>query len=110
CFIELDELAVDACAHEALAAELLEHLRMLAFASLDHWCDQYDRRPVRQREHLIDHLTYGLRGEIDTVIGATRCAHAGKQQAQMVVDLRDRSDRRTRIVRGRLLLDRDRGR
>ena len=35
---------------------------------------------------------------------------AGVEDAQVVVDLGDRADRRARVDRGRLLLDRDRGR
>src|SRR5690606_22090882 len=41
---------------------------------------------------------------------AARLADAGVEQAQVVVDLGDGADGRARIVRGRLLLDRDRRR
>ena len=41
---------------------------------------------------------------------AVRLAHARPQQAQVVVDLGDRADRRARVARGRLLVDRDRRR
>ena len=41
---------------------------------------------------------------------AVRRAGARVEQAQVVVDLGDRADRRARIVAGRFLLDRDRGR
>ena len=67
-------------------------------------------RAFGQLQHLIDHLADGLRRQIDAVIRAARSADARKQQAQVVVDFGDGADRRTRIVRGRLLLDRDRGR
>jgi len=39
-----------------------------------------------------------------------RHAHAREQHAEVVVDLRDGADGRARILRGGLLLDRDRGR
>src|SRR5205085_8663903 len=42
--------------------------------------------------------------------GTVRRAGAREQQAQVVVDLRDRSDGGARIVAGGLLLDGDRGR
>ena len=41
---------------------------------------------------------------------AMRVADTGEQQAQVVVDLRDRADRRTRVARRALLVDRDRRR
>ena len=41
---------------------------------------------------------------------AVRLAHARPQQAQVVVDLGHRPDRRARVARGRLLVDRDRRR
>ena len=44
------------------------------------------------------------------MVRAARDAGARVQQAQVVVDLGDRADRRAGIVRGRFLLDRDRRR
>ena len=69
-----------------------------------------DGRAFGQPQHLVDHLAHRLGGEVDQMIGAARRARARKQQPQIVVDLGDRADRRARIVRGRLLLDGDRGR
>ena len=51
-----------------------------------------------------------LRLERRAVIGAARNAGARVEQAQVVVDLGDGADRRARVVRRALLLDRDRGR
>ena len=61
------------------------------------------------REHLVHHLAHRLRGEFLPVVRAARHAGARVQHAQVVVDLGDRADRRARIVRRRLLLDRDGG-
>ena len=44
----------------------------------------------------------------DTALGAVRPAGAGVEQAQVVVDLGDRADGRARVLRGGLLVDRDR--
>ena len=44
------------------------------------------------------------------VLGAVGVADAREEQAQVVVDLGHRADGGARVVRGRLLLDRDRGR
>ena len=43
-------------------------------------------------------------------VGAVRMADPRPEQAQVVVDLGDRADRRARVARGRLLVDRDRRR
>src|SRR5207244_11994067 len=42
--------------------------------------------------------------------GAVRRPGAGPQEPQIIIDLRDRADRRTRVTAGGLLLDRDGGR
>ena len=108
--VELDVLAVDARAHETLAAQLLDHLQVLALAAGDDRGEQGERRAFGQCQHLVDHLAHGLGREVEPVIRAARNAGARKQQAQVIVDLGDRADGRARIVRGRFLLDRDRGR
>ncbi len=108
--IELVHAAVDAHAHEALAAHGVEDLRVFALAVDDHRCEQQDGEAVRHPQDLVDHLAHGLRLERHAVVRATRDAGAREQQAQIVVDLRDRADGGARVVRGRLLLDRDRGR
>ncbi len=108
--VELVDLAVDQRAHVALGAQLGEQLQMLALAALDHRRQQHQLAGLGQGQHLVDHLRDGLRLQIDVVLGAARRAGAGEQQAQVVVDLGDGADRRARVVRGRLLLDRDRRR
>ena len=87
-----------------------DHLRMLALAFVDHRREQQQRRAFGQPQHLVDHLADGLRRQVDAVIRTARHADAREQQSQVIVDLGDRADRRARIVRGRLLLDRDRRR
>jgi hypothetical protein len=105
--VDLVHHAVHAHAHVALRAQRIEHLRMLALAVADHRGQQHQPLVLRHGQHGVDHLPDGLRLERCVVVGAARRAHAGVQQAQVVVDLGDRADRRARVVRGRLLLDRD---
>ncbi len=108
--VELVDLAVDARAHEALRAQLLEDLHMLALALAHDRREQHEACFGIEREHRVDHLADGLRFERNAVLGTARRADAREQQAQVIVDLGDRADGRARIVRRRLLLDRDRGR
>src|SRR6185436_14563620 len=97
----------DARAHESLAAKLLEDLRVFTLAVDDHRRQQHDGQAVRHFHDLVDHLAHGLRGQRDAMIRTARDAGAREQQAQVVVDLRDRTHRGTGVVRGRLLLDGD---
>ena len=108
--VELDNAPIDAHAHEALAGKLDQRCGVLALAIADDRREQRHRGVFRQPQHLVHHLADGLRGEVDAVIRAARHAGTREQQAQVVVDLGDRADGRSRIVRRRLLLDRDRRR
>jgi hypothetical protein len=108
--VEFMQRAVDARAHETLGAQLLENLKMFALALADHRRQQHVAVFRIQRERSVDHLADGLRFERDAMVRAARRADTREQQAQIVVHLGDRADRRTRIVRSRLLLDRDRRR
>jgi chaperonin GroEL len=93
---------------EPLRHEVLHELHILALAVLHDRGEQHDARPLRQRQHLVDHLADGLRFERNAVVGTSRYAGARVQQAKVVVNLGDRTDGRARIVRRRLLFDRDR--
>ena len=107
---ELADLAVDADAREALFADLLEQLGVLALAAADDRRQQLDARAFGEREDLVDDLLGGLRADLFAALVAVRHADARVQQPQVVVDLGDRADRRARVARGGLLVDRDRRR
>ena len=102
--------AVHAHAHIALRAQLLEHLQMFALALADDRREQHVALVGIERQRRIDHLRHRLRRQRLAVVGAMRGAGARIQQAQIIVDLGDRADGRTRVVRGRFLLDRNRRR
>jgi hypothetical protein len=106
----VDRLAVDAKAHVALRLHLLEQLDELALAIAHDRGEHHQSRPGRQGQRRVDHLADALGLQRQTVVRAVRRAGAGEEQAQVVVDLGDRADGRARVVRGRLLLDRDRRR
>ena len=65
--------------------------------------------PVRQRQDLVDDLRHALALDL-VAVRAVRVANAREQQAQVVVDLGDRANRRARVARGALLVDGDRRR
>src|SRR6202042_464984 len=103
-------LAVDPDAREALLGDLLEKLRVLAFAAAHERREQLDPRSLGQLRDRIDDLLARLRADLAPALVTMRRSDARVKQAQIIVNFGDGADRRTRIARGRLLIDRDRGR
>ena len=106
----VDGPAVDTEAHVALRLHLLEQLDELALAIAHDRREHHQARLGWQRQRRIDHLADALRLQRQAVVRAVRRAGAREQEAQVIVDLGDGADGRARVVRGRLLLDRDGGR
>ena len=113
--VELDLLlqqalvTVDLHAGEALVAQPLQELAILALAVADDRCVDGELRSLGKRQNLVDDRLDRLAGDRPPADRAVRLADAGVEQPQIVVDLRHRADRRARVPRGRLLVDRDRG-
>ena len=107
---DLVELAVDLDALVARLEELGELLAVLALAAAHDRRQQIEPRAFRQRQDAVDHLRDGL--ALDRQPGGGRVGHADArpQQPHVVVDLGDGADGRARVLRGGLLLDRDRRR
>ena len=105
--LEQPDLAVDLGPGEALAAELLEQVLVLALAPAHDGRLDHEPGPVRQLQDLVDDLLGRLAGDRAAAHVAVGSADPRPQQAQVVVDLRDRADGRPRVARGRLLVDRD---
>ncbi len=107
---DLVELPVDLDALVALLEKLGEFLAVFALAAAHHGRQQIEPRAVRQRQDAVDHLRHGL--ALDRQAGRGRIGHADArpQQPHVVVDLGDGADGRARVLRGGLLLDRDRRR
>jgi hypothetical protein len=108
--VEIVHLAVDTGAREALRAQLVEQLGLLAAARRDDRRKHHQARVLGKPQHMVDHLRDRLGFERQAVVGTVRRPGTGIQEPQVVVDLGDRADRRARVVAGRLLLDRDRRR
>jgi len=106
-FVQLVEAAVDAGANEALGPELVEHGQVLALSLANDGCQQHQLAPFWQRQDLVDHLTDGLRFQRRVMVRAAWCADPRVEQAQVIVDLGDGADGGARVVRCRLLFDRN---
>ena len=107
---EVAHFAVDADAHIAVAAHLVKDLAVLALFPSHELRHDEQLRPLGQNFNLIHHLIDALLCDGLAAARAVRTPHARIEQAQVVVDLRDRADRRARIVACGLLIDRNRGR
>ena len=92
------------------AAQLLEEVPVLALARPHDRRVDREPRPLRERQHLLDDLLGGLAGDLAPARRAVRPADPRVEEAQIVVDLGDRADRRARVAGRRLLVDRDRRR
>ncbi len=108
--LETVQLAVDDDPREALRAQVLEQLAELPLAAADDGRQDHEARALSELEDLVGDLLDRLPGDRLAANVAVRHADARPQQAQVVVDLRDRANRRARVARGRLLVDRDRRR
>ena len=106
---ELDPIAVDHRAGVALTGERLEEVDELALLLLDDRCEDLVPRALLELHEVIRDLLDGLSLDDLTADRAVRYADARPQEAQVVVDLRDRADGRARVPVGRLLIDRDSG-
>ena len=101
------QLAVDAGPHEALLAQRRQLLLELALAAADDRRQHVDALVGRIEHHQVEDALQRLRGDGLAAVRAVRHADGGEQQAQVVVDLGDRADRRARVAGGGLLLDGD---
>ncbi len=108
--VEPAQLAVDLGPRVALEPHLLEQFPVLAFAAADDRRHHHEFLAVLDRHQPVDDLLLGLAGDLLAALGAERMADPRPEQPQVVVDLGDRADRRARVARGRLLVDRDRRR
>ena len=106
---QLVHLAVDQSARIAVAAQHLQQVLELALAPADHRREDLETGALRIRQQRIDHLLRGLRADQRAALRTMRDAGAGEEQSQVVVDLGDGADRRTRVAVRGLLVDRHGG-
>ncbi len=100
------QLPVDADADEALPPGGVDDPVTLGLAVLDQRPEDEQTGPLRQGQDLVDDLLDALALD-GMAVRAVRDADAGEEQTQVVVDLGDRADRRPRVARRPLLVDRD---
>ena len=105
-FVKITHDAVYADAREALLANILQDLDMVALLPVNHRRQRLYAAIGGHILYLIDNLLRALRRYFRAAFRAMRDAHARVQQAQVVVNLSDRADGRARIVADALLINR----
>jgi hypothetical protein len=108
--VERDELAVNPRARETFGSERRQILLELALPAAHDGRQHVDPLVRRRGHHQIHDALDGLCSDFAIALGTVQYADVGGQESQVVVDLGDRANRRARIGRRRLLLDRDGGR
>ena len=104
---DIGDFAVDTSIEVALLLKLLEQFSIVALTSLNYGRQQSN---LATREALLDQLDNALIGVVHHLLtrhGRVGTRRASIQQTQKIVDLGNRTHRRTRILIGGLLLDRN---
>ena len=104
---ERAELTVDARFHVAPRALRRQLFLELALASAHDRREDVDALVLRVEHHHVDDALERLAGDFLAAVRTVRDADVGEEEPQVVVDLRHRTHRRTRIRAGGLLFDGD---
>ena len=98
--------AVGAHAHKTGLADLIQHSLVGALAAAHDRREDQQTRAFGQVFQGIHDFLRRLLAHLAAAHRAMRDARAGKQQAHVIIDFRDRADRGARIVRSAFLIDR----
>jgi hypothetical protein len=107
--LEGDHDAVDAGAREPRLLRGVEDVAVLALPLLHEGREEEELGARGQVHDLVHDLLRGLLGHGAAAVVAGQPPDASPEDAQVVVDLRDRADGRAGVAAGRLLLDGDGG-
>ena len=107
---QVDDFTVDPGPREALPRELVEEGVVLPLAAPHDRRQHLEAGAVGELQHPVDDLLGRLARDELSAVGAVRDADPGVKKTEVVVDLGDGPDRRARVARRRLLVDRDRRR
>ena len=103
-FVELNRLrqivdtAVHTHAHIAGFARRVQLLDVLALAPADDWGQHLNLCSLVERHDPIDDLVHSLLLDLLAADRAVRNADTGVEQAQVIVDFRDRANRGARVL------------
>ena len=105
--VETNDLTVDAHTGKALGAQVLEKLRVLTFAAAHDRCQHQRLAALSGLGNLVGDLVGRLTLDNASTLRAVRCADAGIQKSQVVIDFCHRTHSGAGVFRRRLLVDGD---
>ena len=108
-FVQLVEIAINPNSAEAGLSGFRKDVLKLAFSTAHDRRHDSDSTALRHLENPVGDLLGCLARDLVAADRAVRMADPGVHQAQIVIDLGDRADGRTRVVARPLLIDRDGG-
>src|SRR5438132_10048727 len=103
---QISNVAIYTHAHIAGAPHLIKERFIRALRLLYQRRKQHDTQTFRQFEDRVNHLLDSLLADLAPTLWAVRMTNTGIEQTQVVIDLRHRSDRRTRVLCCPFLADR----
>ena len=106
---ESNDFAIDPGPHVAALQHVGEEVFELALLPAHDRREQQEPRPFGKCQNAPENLLAGLGGDRPFARWAISLPEACIQHTQVIADLRDGADSRTRIATGGLLLDADRG-
>ena len=106
---QLPHLTVDQRTCVTIATQQFEQILEFALAAAHDRRENLETRAFRILQQRVHHLLRCLRAYQGAAFRTMRNAGAGEQQSQIIIDLGDCADRRTRIAVRGLLVDRNRG-
>ena len=105
---ELRHFPIDANAGEALLLQVLEELGEFPFSTGNNRRHDKDTLAFAQSQHIVGNLVGSLRLDLTTTLRAMRSAHACEKKAQVIVDFRNGTNRRSGVFARGFLIDRNR--
>ena len=105
--VQADNLAVDSGPDKALGLEFFEKIGVGSFLVVHHRRQEHELRALGQAEDTVHDLVAGLGLDGGAALGAARRAQACVEDAQKIVDFRDRAHRGARVLGHGLLLQGD---
>ena len=103
-----DNFAIHARPQEACPSQLGEKILVLAFLAANHRSEDRKRRALGKLHRTRNDLFPRERRERTVALRAVADSNPREQDAEVIVDLGDGADRRSRVAAAGLLLDRDR--
>ena len=104
---QIDHLAVDAGADIAGPSHLQQFFPIFPLPPTHDRGQDLELHAFRQRGNRIDHLLDGLRRDFLSTLKTVGTPDAGKEETEIVVNLRDGADGGSGVMAGALLLDGD---